>query len=503
MSDHVDGPRSIGDPPADITDLFAFTSPENPARTVLAMCVFPSAGESAIFSNVIDHVIAVRRVSVAGIGDAAKFQPADKEFRFTFRFEILDRDAAGKVIQRGTCTLPDGRTVPLTVNDQKGASTREGDVRVFAGLRSDPFYLAWIAATLKKVPNLLQHNNVLCMVVEFDTRRVLDPEKGSLFGVIAETIPTEPPGRIGHPPARVDWIGRPEQTNIRLNNPALFGVDDLRDLWNQQTPFAISEELKPLFLQRLKLSFSDWDMRDGKADWTPEALAANANVFLDDFLLFDAAKPITDESHLEIEKSTIDGRPYQTGGGRTVDANSIDLLLTWLVNHDREFLLGGATGATKPGMKVFPYFATPNTEIQTVTGSVELAAPPDDVWSVVGQFNLQWHPAVARARLIGEGLGQLRRLETRDGKEIVERLADVDNTKRSYRYTLISGVPASHYAGVINVKPKANGSVAEWRVEYLGQSDIAVRTIVSTLIETGLGSLKARFGVPHADARRA
>jgi Domain of unknown function (DUF4331) len=49
MSDHIYGPRSIGDPPADVTDLFAFTSPENPARTVLAMCVFPSAGESAVF----------------------------------------------------------------------------------------------------------------------------------------------------------------------------------------------------------------------------------------------------------------------------------------------------------------------------------------------------------------------------------------------------------------------------------------------------------------------
>ena len=188
----------------------------------------------------------------------------------------------------------------------------------------------------------------------------------------------------------------------------MSGVDDLRDLWNQQTPFAISKELQPLFLQRLKDSFADWDMRDGKADWTPEALAANANVFLDDFLLFDVAKPITDESHLEIEKSTIDGRPYQTGGGRTVDANSIDILLTWLVNRDREFLQGGATGATKPGMKVFPYFATPNTELQTVAESVELAATPDDVWSVIGQFNLDWHPAVARVRLIGEGIGQLR-----------------------------------------------------------------------------------------------
>jgi hypothetical protein len=122
----------------------------------------------------------------------------------------------------------------------------------------------------------------------------------------------------------------------------------LRDLWNQQPPFAIPKELQPLFLQRLKDSFANWDMRDGKADWTPEALAANANVFLDDFLLFDVAKPITDDSHLEIEKSTLDGRPYQTGGGRTVDANSIDILLTWLVNRDREFLQGGATGRRSP-----------------------------------------------------------------------------------------------------------------------------------------------------------
>jgi hypothetical protein len=37
MSDHVDGPRSIGEPAADLTDLFAFTSPESPARIVRAM----------------------------------------------------------------------------------------------------------------------------------------------------------------------------------------------------------------------------------------------------------------------------------------------------------------------------------------------------------------------------------------------------------------------------------------------------------------------------------
>ena len=75
----------------------------------------------------------------------------------------------------------------------------------------------------------------------------------------------------------------------------------MRDLWNQQTPFAIPKERQPLFLERLKGSLATWDMLDSKADWTPQALAANANVFLDDFLLFDVAKPITDQSHLEIQ----------------------------------------------------------------------------------------------------------------------------------------------------------------------------------------------------------
>src|SRR5262245_39526106 len=331
------------------------------------------------------------------------------------------------------------------------------------------------------------------MVVEFDTSRMLDPARGSLFGAIAETIPPQQRNRIAPPIPRVDWVGRPEQTNVRLNNPALSGIVDLRDLWNQQSPFAIPKELQPMFLKRLKDSFAEWDMRDGKADWTPDALAANASIFLDDFLLFDVDKPITDESHLEIEKSTIDGRPYQTGGGRTVDANVFDILLTWLVNRDRKFLQGGATGATKPGMKVFPYFATPNTELQTLSDSVELAAAPDTVWSLIGQFGGDWHPFVVRVSVTGTGAGQLRKIETFDGKEIVERLEAIDNANRFYRYELVAGIPASRYGGTLEVTPNGSGSVANWRVQFLGAAP--VRGILSRLLKTGLESLKSRFGV--------
>lgn len=499
MSDHVDGPRSIGDPTADVSDLFAFRSPENPARTVLCMCVFPSAGEDAVFSNILDHAIGVRRVRVAGVGSAAKFQAADEEMRFTVQFDVLTRDAEGRTTQHGVCKLPDGRTLPLIVNDEAGASTPEGDCRVFAGLRSDPFYLAWIIAEMKRVPNLLQHDNVLSIVIDVDTKRFFDPAKGSLFGAIAETIPARAPGgRVSHPVARIDWVGRAEQTNIRLSNPGLVGATDLRDLWNQQRPFAISKELEPLFRERLTKSFAQYDMRDGVADWTPEALAANVNVFLDDFLLFDVTKPTTDLSHLEIEKSTLAGRPYQTGGGRTIDANVIDILMTWLINHDREFLQGGATSATKRGMKVFPYLAIPNTELQTLKQSVELAAEPDAVWSVIGEFGNAWHPLVAKVRTTGAGIGQLRTVETVDGKEIVERLEAIDGAKRSLRYANVAGVAASRYTAELEVKPKGNGSVADWRVQFLAnnQPDIVVKSGVSTLLSAGLESLKDRFGAP-------
>jgi hypothetical protein len=500
MSDHVDGPRSIGDPLIDLSDLFAFTSPADASRTVLAANVFPSAGVSAMFSNVVNHSIVVRHISVAGLGNAAKFTPGDQEYRFNCKFSALERGANGVTpIQRGTCTLPDGQELSFVVNDEKGASTPDGTFRVFAGLRSDPFYLAWLVAILKKFPNLLEHDNVLSIVIEFNTSRVLDPNRGTLFGVIAETsaIP-QPRSLIGHEPPRFDWVGRPEQTNMRLNNPAMEGAEDVRDLWNQQTPFALAEEVRPLFRKRLMDSLTNWDMRDSKADWTPADMAAAVNVYLDDFLLFDVSKPTSDTSFFEIEKSTLHGRPYETGGGRTVNANVIDIMLTWMVNNDREFLQGGATSATKPGVKTFPYLASPNTQLQTVTETVDLAAPPNQVWTLIGPFGGMWNPLIAKIQVTGQGVGQLRTIETIDGKQMIDRLEAMDNPQRSYRYTMISGIPAVDFTGTLDVKPKGTGSSVEWSVKYWadGQPDIIVKTTISALLKTGLDSLTTRFGAP-------
>jgi hypothetical protein len=147
-------------------------------------------------------------------------------------------------------------------------------------------------------------------------------------------------------------------------------------------------------------------------------------------------------------------------------------------------------------MKVFPYFATPNTELQTVAESVELAATPDEVWSLIRQFGGTWHPLTARVRLTGMGIGQLRNIQTLDGREIVERLEAIDDAKRFFRYTSIAGIPVSQYTGTIEVKARGGGSVADWRAQFLSTNapDRAVKALVSTFLRTGLESLKVRFG---------
>ena len=66
MSDHFSGPAVISDPSVDITDFYAFPSPERPEHFVLIMDVFPMATAQASFSDVVTHRFRLRPVSQSG-----------------------------------------------------------------------------------------------------------------------------------------------------------------------------------------------------------------------------------------------------------------------------------------------------------------------------------------------------------------------------------------------------------------------------------------------------
>ena len=66
MSDHFSGPAVMGDPAVDITDFYAFPSPERPGNLVLIMNVFPLATSQSFFSDVLTHRFRLRPLTRSG-----------------------------------------------------------------------------------------------------------------------------------------------------------------------------------------------------------------------------------------------------------------------------------------------------------------------------------------------------------------------------------------------------------------------------------------------------
>jgi hypothetical protein len=163
-SDHLDGPRATADPQADITDVFAFTSPEDASRVVLAMAIAPYASASTRFASGVDYVFRVRRVTAPS--------------PLTLDSSVLDVacsfDAAATQTVR--CAAPGGLVASAAVGDIAPRDGGSASMRVFAGLRSDPAFfdrqgaLATVAAgrTSFTGQNAFAGANVLAIVVEID-----------------------------------------------------------------------------------------------------------------------------------------------------------------------------------------------------------------------------------------------------------------------------------------------------------------------------------------------
>ncbi len=177
MSDHISGPRALAEPIADITDVFAFPSPERPGHLVLVMNTLPFAQPSDTLSEGLIYRFRLRPLTRSGTGDGAPFTAGDREFVFDCVFSPPTADAGTGVQQEGFCTTPTGDTVSFTVNDEQGAAAH--GVRVFAGHRWDPFMMDAPAA-LKTIATgalaftdpgsiYLDGKNVLSLVVEVET----------------------------------------------------------------------------------------------------------------------------------------------------------------------------------------------------------------------------------------------------------------------------------------------------------------------------------------------
>src|SRR3954447_7041435 len=307
MSDHISGPRALADPIADITDVYAFPSPERSGRLVLVMNTLPFAPPSARFSDGLVYRFRLRPVSAVTGSDPALLEVGAEEFAFDCVFSVPANGNGGGSDQDGACTTRAGETVCFRVNDVRGGSAH--GVRVFAGPRWDPFILDAPAA-LRTIATgqlaftdpsaiFLDGKNVLSLVVEVDCARLL--EGAELVGVVAETLTR------GTITVRLERVGRPEVKNLLLGPKQFDTVNrdlEIRDLYNSEDAFHLGSSYTHAYRARLNANLAFWDGLDGETHWPLGSGGAHplTELVLADYLVVDVTKPYLEQgSFLEIE----------------------------------------------------------------------------------------------------------------------------------------------------------------------------------------------------------
>src|SRR3954466_14802963 len=76
VSHHISGPRAVAEPIADITDFYAFPSPDRPGHLVLVLNTLPFAPPTARFSDPLLYRFRLRERSRGEPGSASPFGPA-------------------------------------------------------------------------------------------------------------------------------------------------------------------------------------------------------------------------------------------------------------------------------------------------------------------------------------------------------------------------------------------------------------------------------------------
>ena len=267
------------------------------------MTVFPAAMPGALFSDAVAYRFRLRPVTMANAGARPGFEVSQTEYAFTCTFAApVKEDSRETWGQVGTCTTPTGEVISFRVNDERGTEAK--GLRLFAGLRLDPFFidlpgvkatekLRWLAFKAKG-DNVLEGQNVLTIVIEAEVAATFGTGSGPLFAVAGETVTT------GKVPIRLERIGRPEIKNVVMSSKAFDPVNrdlEIRDLYNQEDPFRLAQPYAGAYRARLNANLAFYDGLDDKIDWPLDEQGNHplTELLLADFLVVDVSKPYADE----------------------------------------------------------------------------------------------------------------------------------------------------------------------------------------------------------------
>ncbi|HET6566280.1 MAG TPA: DUF4331 family protein, partial [Xanthomonadales bacterium] len=120
-ADHLDSPLVQSDPAADINDLYAFMNPNKPGELILVATVMPLANANSRFSDAIEY-----RFNIQNVASGQDY--------------VISCRAFGREDSFVTCELANmtGRRIFAKFGTQTGNPNSK--LRMFAGLRDDPFF---------------------------------------------------------------------------------------------------------------------------------------------------------------------------------------------------------------------------------------------------------------------------------------------------------------------------------------------------------------------------
>ncbi len=131
-----------------------------------------------------------------------------------------------------------------------------------------------------------------------------------------------------------------------------------------------------------------------------------------------------------------------------------------------------------------------------VIATIHASAPK--VWDLVGDFGAigKWLPGVTQCRSEGQGIGMLRRLSLANGGSVVERLEEMNDAERFYRYGMLEGsLPVSDYRASLWVRAAydAPSSTVEWAGEFepRGVPGTDAEMLMQSIYQAGLDNLRA------------
>ncbi|MCX7627266.1 MAG: SRPBCC family protein [Methylophilaceae bacterium] len=145
-------------------------------------------------------------------------------------------------------------------------------------------------------------------------------------------------------------------------------------------------------------------------------------------------------------------------------------------------------------------------ETLRVKESIEINAPADKVWAIVGNFGDMgaWHPAIAKTEITSgksTEAGATRVLTLKDGGTVHETLTAYDAAAMTMKYDITESVlPVREYSATLKVDAAGDKSIVTWRSMFKrkdpnnpaqkGQDDEAAKNTITEIFKSGLEHLK-------------